>query len=273
MFNLNPNLMTLWACVLSAVYKPALQDVKSDGFSALLSHGFGANYIVWFALLVGSRIILSQEIKRNSTRDYIVLCAALLLICIPSANLAWLAASFVALSLINKCPSPFASLLIFTACIREPITSVALKIFAGNILGMDAHLTNIALKLMGLKALLQSNILITENGHPLLILTGCSVFTNLSYVSLLWLSIYASKNLRLSTLSFLSLTILILLTLGSNAMRLALMTTSEQAYLYYHDGTGSQIFEWGLMALSLLLIIVSSHYETIRKNIPSGFIA
>ena len=115
--------------------------------------------------------------------------------------------------------------------------------------------------MMGQNAFLSSNIVITPNGNPLLILTGCSVFANLSYISLLWFSLYVFYQCPIRRLSWVILGVATGFTLASNAIRLALMTRSTQDYIFYHDGAGAQVFEWGLMALVLVLVIGGCRYE------------
>lgn len=246
----------LWVCVISAVYRPILMDYQDGGLNAILANGFGANYIVWFALFAATQALKDQEFKS----PLLLILSAGVLVLYPSATLAWLAASAIAFMIAYQTKGNLAALLLLSACLREPLTAVLLKVFAGNILGFDAVLTNAALWIMGQNALLHSNIVITQSGHPLLILTGCSVFANLSYISLLWISLYVFYQRPLTQSSVWILGIVMVITLASNAFRLALMTKSVQAYTFYHDGLGAQLFEWGLMASVLLIIVGGCRY-------------
>ncbi|WP_135078810.1 hypothetical protein [Terasakiella sp. SH-1] len=249
-------LLTLWACLISALYRPVVIDFETGGLAQVLSNGMGANYIVWFSLLTGTILLKRHPIHIPVT----VLWLALALMLYPSATLSWIAASFIALHLFLYSHKSMAALLLLAACLREPLTAVLMKIFAGNILGFDALLANIALTLMGQNALLNSNIIMVDAAQPLLILTGCSVFANLSYISLLWLSLHVFFDCKITPTSWILLIGVTGLTLASNAFRLALMTPSQEAYLFYHDGMGSQFFEWGLMVLSLIIIVGGCHY-------------
>lgn len=252
-----PLLLTLWACVISAVYKPVLKDFGEGGIGMVLSEGLGANYIVWFSLIAATLILKDITITARLTP----LIFPLLLNLYPSATLSWIAASCLSLYLLSLTRRHIAAILLLAACLREPLTALALKIFAGNILGFDAILTNWALSLMGQTALLQSNIVITGSGQPLLILTGCSVFANLSYMTLLWLSLHVFFQHKIDGISWIVLVLTVLLTLASNAFRLALMTTSTKAYIFYHDGLGSQLFEWGLLLGVLVIVLGACRHE------------
>lgn len=246
-----PLLLSLWVCILSAVYKPILQSFEEGGLAGVVSDGLGANYIVWFALICATILMKDVPLKGAATR---VLCVVGLLL-YPSATVAWLAASLVAGYMVYLSAGHIAAVLLFATTIREPLTTLCLKIFAGNILGFDAILTNWALWTMGQNAILQSNIVLTQSNQPLLILTGCSVFANLSYVTLLWLSLHVYTQRPIDRISWGILIAAVLLTLASNAFRLALMTGSTHSYVFYHDGMGAQAFEWGLMIGVIFLVL------------------
>ncbi|MDX1739608.1 MAG: hypothetical protein R3261_15320, partial [Alphaproteobacteria bacterium] len=212
-----------FAAVLNAVFRPALQDFKVGGFEELLAGGFGANYIIWFAIWVG--LISLRLTKKPYPKMFI---APILVLClIPSASLAWIAAAIAAFGLVSVAKDKMPALLLIATCLREPITAFCLKLLSGNILAFDAVLANLALQVMGQEPAVSENILVTQSGQPLLVLTGCSVFTNLSFVSLLWMSLIVLAGSKITKGSFVLLIAIVLVTLATNAFRLALMTESK----------------------------------------------
>ena len=275
-------LLAAWFCIVNALYRPAFKSFEAGGFSQLASEGFGANYILWIALLIASQSLLQHNafsitrlfalkgtsssqsnqfignsfiLKQDQTNRYhkflgpLLFGGALCLMLVPMATLSWFAAGILAGYLFFKGYAKSGNLLLMLACLREPITATSLKLFSGQILNTDALLTNFILKFMGNATDLQSNIVLTETGHPLLILTGCSVFTNLSYVSLLWFALHVYFQHKVTKASWIVLGGILILTIISNSLRLALMTQSQQDYIFYHDGLGRDLFDWGLMLL------------------------
>ncbi|WP_420548181.1 hypothetical protein [Curvivirga sp.] len=254
---LNINIfLVFWACIISAVFRPIIGDFQEAGLNGVLAGGLGANYIVWFSLLIA---FMSLRMIRELPPIW-VFCIAIFMMLVPSATLSWIGASLVAFWIVCHQPKNLAAILLLAASLREPLTAICLKLFAGNILGFDAIMTNVALLLMGQQPVIESNIVISETGQPLLILTGCSVFANLSFISLLWLTMHVFFKRVITWGSWLLLGVVMFMTLASNAFRLAFMTQSAQSYYYYHDGVGSQIFEWGLMLTVLLVMIGGCKY-------------
>lgn len=160
-----------------------------------------------------------------------------------------------------------AAILVICASLREPLTALFLKVFSENILSADTLLTSAVLTIMGHGHYFNANIIMLETGQPLLILTGCSVFTNLSYSSLLWFALHVTQDRTVTRLSWLFLLAILSLTIATNAVRLAFMSLSKNDYLFYHDGLGADIFEWGIFLLTITLTLIGCYYASSKQNI------
>lgn len=257
-------LLSIWIAFLNAIIRPLKQDYVADGWQNIIANGLGCNFVIWFAFIIASQKLWSKPPAFANKASLFLLFVMLLFLVLPFASLSWLAASLAALSLIliyqRNSPERLAAGLLLCAALREPATNFFLKTLGGTILNADAFLTGIALNIMGYSSRIQDNIITLENGQPLLILTGCSVFTNLSYVSLLWLAIHVMQGQILSVKSWITLSILLFISTCANGFRLAFMTHSKESYLYYHDGIGADLFQWGLLAFCIFFTVMRCRY-------------
>jgi len=266
-------LLTVWTCFINAIALPIRQDYYEGGIVTVISNGLGSNYIIWGAILLGTqRLWTSQKIRNNN--DFLwLLLPAIILQLIPFASVAWVSASYAALIIIaffpRKTLENLASTLIFCAMLREPTINIFLKVFGQSILSFDAYLASITLNLMGYNNQLHSNIVAVDGGLPLLILTGCSAFTNLSFISLLWILVHVVIGQRKLVKPIQSLSALIVLCISINSIRLALMTFSIADYQFYHDGDGASYFQLLLFSLAFLFSYMRCHYATHESTIFS----
>ncbi len=270
----NLALLSIWSAIINAISRPALVDFHSGGILELVQNGIGANYIIWFSLLAASRKLWTpspSDNKEQSPFQILYLYPILIFQLLPSASISWFAASYGGfILLLNERTKPLlrlAVVLIICTSLREPLTSLFLKIFNENILNADTLFTSAILTIMGYSHYFNANIIMLDTSQPLLILTGCSVFTNLSFSSLLWLAIHVAQDRLVTRYSLLFLLLILILTTFANSVRLAFMSLSKSNYIFYHDGLGADFFQWGLFLLTLILTLIGCYYAPPKQNI------
>jgi hypothetical protein len=78
-----------------------------------------------------------------------------------------------------------------------------------------------------------------RNDWSIVVLEGCSSFHNLSLTVLIWLSILKIAEQTVSPAALRALGASAFLVIAINIARILVMLPSREAYLYWHDGTGS----------------------------------
>jgi exosortase/archaeosortase family protein len=97
-------------------------------------------------------------------------------------------------------------------------------------------------QLLGLGLSLDGIRIISPNGWFVYLMDGCSSFHNASLAVLVWLSLVKLARSRVSSSKLMALGIGILAIVCLNAFRILLMTPSEEAYLFWHEGSGAILF-------------------------------
>lgn len=264
--------------VFNAVLPPALLAIEQAGpVSALLS-GFNQSGVVWLSLAVAVHLLLQKpsatdtphQAQTSAVRSALpvwLICFSFLLI-IPLASLAWIVAAALTivwqrafdLSVHQKA----ACILICAIALRGPVTLVCLTLFSSEILNFDTQAAALLLQLQGTTFSVTENVITNANGHSLLILTGCSVFTNLSLAMLLWLSLTLLYQNQIQRADTWRLAAVILVQLSLNTARLSMMATDISWYRLLHDGFGGTLFEWSTLLTALLFV----KWRTSDESLP-----
>lgn len=266
----------------NALLPASLLALHQQGFMDAAASGFGRSFIVWLslftclALLVKAAKYLSLEqptrrqiATKVSLTDTLCLLLLALALLVPVALFSWLICSLCCLVWLARSSTATkaarlrraAALLLLSIAAREPITQVLLHSFSAEILGFDTWLSG--LLLAGDEQFsLRGNTINHQDGFSLVILTGCSAFTDLSLALLLWLTAMLWLHQRLRWQDSYRIVLITLLILATNATRLALMATGEQLYRFLHDDFGAQLFD--LLVLVWPLVNIRRY----RKNHP-----
>jgi hypothetical protein len=96
----------------------------------------------------------------------------------------------------------------------------------------------------------------TRPDWSIVMLEGCSAFHNLSLAALIWLCVLKIAGRRADASAFGALTVSAVLVVAINVARVLAMLPSRDAYLYWHDGTGSVFVALASVAASLLPIVI-----------------
>ncbi|WP_315983406.1 hypothetical protein [Aliamphritea spongicola] len=260
---------------LNALLPAALTAIYSQGLLQALAEGFGRSPVIWLSLLI--TYLLCRKARHEqpghrpvslnrSITDACIAGILTLTLLLPIALLSWLVCAAAAICWLRNSRQPYAraaAWLMISIAVREPVTQLLLNGFTDQILGFDTWLSALFLP-AGDQYSVSGNLINQANGFSLLILTGCSAFTNLSLALLLWLSVSLWYHQRLNKTDLLRAGILCLAVLIINGVRLALMATGPELYAYIHDGDGMLIVD------ALLFITPVLCVSPVRKT-ATGF--
>lgn len=272
---------------LNALLPAALFSIYNQGLLSALLEGFGRSPVIWLSLLIA--VLLYRKApqfqtaqtrpKKNGQQTHFQtdsipgVCLAgflTLALLIPIALLSWLICALSAFFWLRNSVNRYmmaAAWLMLSIAIREPLTQLMLNGFADQILGFDTWLSALFLP-PGDQYSVSGNLINQDNGFSLLILTGCSAFTNLSLALLLWLSISLWNHQRLNMADLLRAGILSIIVLIINGVRLALMATGPDLYAYIHDGDGMLIVDALLFIMPVICVRPAN--KTSPQNSPAA---
>lgn len=100
------------------------------------------------------------------------------------------------------------------------------------------------------------SVLSTQAEWSVIMLEGCSAFHNLSLAALLWLCVLKISSYRADRGAIIALLVSAVFVVAINVARVLAMVPSRDAYLYWHDGTGSVIVALASAAASILPIMI-----------------
>lgn len=257
--------------LINAMIRPILEHINEYGIRESLFGGFGISFIVWFALYCSFNLLHQSTSSQINKRDIVISLIALLLLCIPSALLSWVTlsifagyCSFFATALHTKLRN--ACLIMMAIALRVPLSDLCLKLSADAFLQFDAIATLTIVKTINPEITRQGNILIGSSGHELLIMTGCSSFTNVSLALLLWFAIVRTQILVWNQNFNLYILPLCILIMSVNIFRLSMMTLSVDLYYFYHDGLGADITNTAILLIALLTALTAIHINKTSKK-------
>jgi len=242
--------------VLNAVLRPALALIREDGWLVALLGGFGLGFVIPMAFALGLKMLLIKSRDIVGPRDWAALIVVLLVLLIPSSTLAWLVTTALAMFALSRFSDPWVrarlSIIIFAAA-REPMAAVLLKLFATPLLDTDAIMTAQLLKLFISDTSSLGNIVIGPGGHRLLILTGCTSYTNLSIALLGWFTLSRSHRPSMDIHQAIAGLFVAGFVVGLNIVRLVFMAVGPVPYHFFHDGIGSTLFQVTLITVTILI--------------------
>jgi hypothetical protein len=90
-----------------------------------------------------------------------------------------------------------------------------------------------------------------SNGHGIYLEEGCSAFHNLSFATLIWISLLKLETLTMKRCHWLVLAAMAGVTVMLNTTRIALMAQSDAMYEFWHNGSGATIVSFSMLAVIL----------------------
>jgi hypothetical protein len=98
----------------------------------------------------------------------------------------------------------------------------------------------------------RDNLIIrAANGHGIRIEIPCSAFHNLSFATLVWISLIKLETLEMKRFHWWILAALAVATISLNTTRIAFMAQSQSMYNYWHNGPGKTVVSLTMLAVML----------------------
>jgi exosortase/archaeosortase family protein len=104
----------------------------------------------------------------------------------------------------------------------------------------------------------QDNAIMGPDGWGIVIISSCSSFHNLSLAMLCWLTVSRLRRQDWRARDFVIGGVIGVTMILFNVVRICLMGWDHDLYLYWHDGTGAQIYAIGASLTILLLSLYGS---------------
>jgi hypothetical protein len=260
----------------NGVARPALSSVEENGVWVALNDALGTSPIVWAALAIGFSMLHRVPGRPLRAVDHLAITAATILYLVPIATAAWIGLAVQATALLSAGDGTrrerAAAAILLAVALRYPVNAVALNVLAAPLLTVDASLVAGLLELTTGEGGRVGNIVIGPGGHRLLILTGCSSYTNLSLMLLAWFTATRALVESWRPHLFLHGMSVAAAVVGLNALRLVFMASGPNAYLFLHDGAGVPLFEGAVLVVSALLTIhglthgKKNHHHSVRPR-------
>jgi len=248
--------MTLGFGAANALIRPVIVAARDQGPAAAFD-GFGVSFVIWLSIGWGLVTLLRAPGPEATGHDYAMAGLAAGLLLVPVATVSWIVTGVLAFFWTHRAKS---NVLAASACaviafvaLRDPIASLVLKLLATPLLGFDAALVAKVLGWTDGNIARAGNMIYAANGHQLLILTGCTSYTNMSIALLGWFAIskaLAGEDGRIAW----SLGLFVALGIFAiNIGRLAIMGLSPAAYTFMHDSHGALISELLMVAVTVFI--------------------
>ncbi len=252
---------TLYGLVLgvgctNALIRPVLRAIQTDGFVSVFG-GFGISAVIWGALFWALSSIAKLPYEEPTRTDTVVTMIALLGFLVPAATASWVVVGLAALfwqrsHQVNKRAALALSVIVFAA-FRDPLASLALKLFATPLLDGDALLASAVMQIWDSSVTRSGNLISGSNGHKLMILTGCTSYTNLSIALLAWFAMTRALVGNIHRPQIWAGVSVAFAMLAINIFRLALMGVGPETYRFIHDEEGAIIVDLVMIIATLMI--------------------
>ena len=239
----------------NAIAKPVAKVISDLGFVNALWAGFGLNAIVCSAFALATGLIYFAPLLSTNRNLLFISYGTFAIFMVPVASVSWLALGlfgiFVFIGYKNNPGFRAGGAIIAAAALRQPVSKATLDLFAGPLLDLDAAAASFWISFGRSGSVLDGNMLSTGRSHDLLVLSGCSSFTNLSFALLMWFCLSMAVCKQLTARTWIAAALISIFVPVTNQIRLALMGLDQTTYNFIHDGDGVFVFEISLMSGTL----------------------
>lgn len=248
--------------VLNMTVGHAAAGLRADGWPGIVTGPIDAGifpYFAWYAAFRGLRAIAPDEAARGW--DLAVVLAAGILQLSPSSLLLWPAVSIVALYLVATARGVpavrDAGLMLLGLSTQQfwlhPLVSYLMPLFTRS----DAAMVGSVLGLVRGDVGFHDNIITYGQNDGLAVMEGCVSVHNLSAALLCWMAVTRLHDRQWSWGDLGWVAGMTVLVVGLNVVRMMLMTLGHDAYIFLHDGAGSDIFNI-IMTLSVIALSLAA---------------
>ncbi|NTS76176.1 hypothetical protein HR060_04775 [Catenovulum sp. SM1970] len=223
-----------------------------------------------FCCCLAIKLILNQSIEMSNADKWVILGLFLLLL-IPSYQIAWLCLLILASYLLTRADPIIksAGTILLLSASQPLLATYMLKLFPNMILSWDAWLVSQLLSLVYQGISHEANLIMTPFPHDLLILRGCSSFTNLTAVCLLTLSLYRYHQLKITRYEGYYLVLLTGLLLSINLTRLYMMAVDINWYQWWHSEQGQMVYQLGFWCICLSSLYLAQIHKSRLADIQN----
>ena len=222
-----------------------LHGVHGTAFDVAVTHEVNAGELLAFVAIYS---VLKSKIDsvRLSRVDFVVISACAMFFLPPKPSLPFVGATIAGLYFWR--PRPYNAQLASSGQLWLAISVYRFwgrqffQIVSAPLIQAEAFIIAKAGQLFGFGLSLDGIRLHSPNGWFVYILEGCSSFHNASLAVLIWLSLIKLAGTKVSGSKLMALGVGILAIVCLNALRILLMTPSEEAYLFWHEGSGATLF-------------------------------
>jgi hypothetical protein len=234
-----------------------VRSLARDGLLGAVSGLFGISVVVFVAMGVALRLVMTSSSDRPSPMDGVLACLFCLAVLVPSSAFAWGAITVLGAVMITTAParSPLkgAGILLVALAFSKCWSAVLLDAFAHPLTQLDAALATGVLDLAGYDARRDGNVVDNGAGDSLAVMGACSSFTNLSYALLCWLTLcrivrpaWHGSELAIGGLVVASVVAL-------NVARLSLMAVDSEWLQAVHGDIGGTAFNLITLLATMLI--------------------
>lgn len=262
--------MVLGLGIINALIRPVMVVIESQGIASVLN-GFGISFVIWSSVLWSLYMLFSGPFCQATSNDVWTSILALFGFWVPAATVSWLVVGIVALirknnSVGSSQTTAAYSVIVFVA-FRDPLASLVLELFATPILYSDAYLTSSLMSLWDKSVSQTGNLISGIDGHKLLIMTGCTSYTNLSIALLGWYTWTQATYGTIRKPQWIAGILVVITIVTINISRLALMGIGPEIYTFMHDSDGAIIVNFLMIATTIFITHLGCRYETSNNRL------
>lgn len=104
------------------------------------------------------------------------------------------------------------------------------------------------------------NIITAPSGYSIVVLEGCSSFSNVSTALLAWVAFGRLERAKWVKRDLVVGAVVVVSQVALNVARMYMMAQSDQGYLYWHEGGGKQIYVATASAAAVLISVIGAHW-------------
>lgn len=256
--------LVLWAAVLLLAnsFVGALTAPHNDpiGWRWIEQTRFG----VFDALAWGVALWrLAQAPTRPATRGELALVLGLCLLgSLRQQEAAPLALTGLAFWLLStrEAQTRAAAVVLLAIATHQFWSRVVFNIVSPEVVRIDAMLVGSMITLAVKGVSWRNNLITMPGGFSIVVLEGCSSFTNVSASLLAWAALAKLEALRWARKDIWVAAATVMLQIGLNITRLCLIAQSPAMYAYWHDGDGARIYVAVASAAAVLIAVLGTRW-------------
>jgi exosortase/archaeosortase family protein len=241
-----------------------LHAAQRTAFDAVILHEVNAGELLAFVALF-SVLKSKAAAVRLSRVDLVIISACAMFFLFPKQSLPFVGATIAGVYFWRRRPynTQLASVgqLWLAISVYRLWGRLLFQVVCAPIIEAEIFVIAKAGQLLGFGLSLDGIRIISPNGWFVYIMEGCSSFHNASLAVLVWLSLVKLAGARVSGSKLMALGVGILAIICLNALRILLMTPSEEAYHFWHEGSGATLFSCLTLGAIAIPTIVSLRHR------------